>query len=135
VLVPDCPVTVPGRPDVVRLRQLAREGVTVLLGDDAPLPDLSAAGDLPVTVQRMGHLDPSGLLPEALGARPDEVWVLRPDAHVAAVLTRAADVAPAVARLLARTQKDPVPLTPRRLGVSLRTGPEAATTTVLGRSS
>jgi 3-(3-hydroxy-phenyl)propionate hydroxylase len=88
-----------------------------------------------VTVQRMGHLDPSGLLPEALGARPDEVWVLRPDAHVAAVLTRAADVAPAVARLLARTQKDPVPLTPRRLGVSLRTGPEAATTTVLGRSS
>ena len=109
VLVPDCPVTVPGRPDVVRLRQLAREGVTVLLGDDAPLPDLSAAGDLPVTVHRMGHLDPSGLLPEALGARPDEVWVLRPDAHVAAVLTRAADVAPAVARLLARTVPTPVP--------------------------
>src|SRR5215218_4385179 len=35
VLVPDCPITVPGRPDLVRLRQLARAGVTVLLGDDA----------------------------------------------------------------------------------------------------
>ena len=38
--------------------------------------------------------------------RPDEIWVLRPDAHVAAVLTRPADVLPAVSRLLAR----PVPV-------------------------
>jgi pentachlorophenol monooxygenase/3-(3-hydroxy-phenyl)propionate hydroxylase len=117
VLVPDYPVTVPGRPDVLRLRQLAREGVTVLVGDDAVLPALpDLAGDagqggppLPVSVHRMGDLDPSGLLREALGARPDEVWVLRPDAHIAAVLTRSADVIPAVARLLARTVPTPVP--------------------------
>src|SRR3954468_9753194 len=108
VLVPDCPVTVAGRPGIVRLRQLAREGITVLAGDDAALPRLpeTLAGDLPVSVHRIGDLDPTPVLREALGARPDEIWVLRPDAHVAAVLPRAADVAPAVARLLAR----PVPV-------------------------
>lgn len=105
VLVPDCPVTVPGRPDVVRLRQLARESITVLLGDDAPALDLVVARGLPVSVHHMDDLDPSGLLREALDARPGEVWVLRPDAHIAAVLTGTADVADAVARLLAR----PVP--------------------------
>jgi pentachlorophenol monooxygenase/3-(3-hydroxy-phenyl)propionate hydroxylase len=102
VLVPDCPVTVPGRPDVVRLRQLARSGVTVLLGDDAAPPPLPGLGDLPVAVHRIRDLDPGPTLREALGARSDEIWVLRPDGHVAAVLTRTADVAPAVARLLAR---------------------------------
>ncbi|MFW3171633.1 FAD-dependent monooxygenase [Geodermatophilus sp. CPCC 206100] len=106
VLVPDCPVTVPGRPDVVRLRQLAREGITLLAGDDAALP-APPAGDLPVSVHRIRDLDASPVLREALGARPDEIWVLRPDAHVAAVLTSPADVAPAVARLLARPEQDP----------------------------
>jgi 3-(3-hydroxy-phenyl)propionate hydroxylase len=35
--------------------------------------------------------------------------VLRPDGHVAAVLTRTADVAPAVARLLSQPVPSPVP--------------------------
>lgn len=109
VLVPDYPVTVPGRPDVVRLRQLAREGITVLVGDDAPAPDLTGVGDVPVAVHRTGDLDPGGQLARALGARPDEVWVLRPDAHIAAVLTRSRDVAPAVGRLLARAVATAVP--------------------------
>jgi 2-polyprenyl-6-methoxyphenol hydroxylase-like FAD-dependent oxidoreductase len=109
VLVPDCPVTVAGRPDLDRLRRLAREGVTVLLGDDAPVPDLPGLGAVPVAVHRIADLDPTPVLREALGARPDEVWVLRPDAHVAAVLTRAADIAPAVARSLARPVPAPVP--------------------------
>jgi hypothetical protein len=108
VLVPDVPVTVTGRPEVTRLRQLAREGVTVLVGDDAALPaDLPA--DLPVGVHRMRDLDAGPALREALGARPDEVWVLRPDAHIAAVLTRAADVLPAVSRLLSHPVPSPVP--------------------------
>ncbi|NYJ07250.1 FAD-dependent monooxygenase [Petropleomorpha daqingensis] len=100
VLVPDCPVTVPGRPDVVRLRQLAREGITVLAGDDAVLP---AAGP-PVAVHRIADLDPTPVLRDALGARPDELWVLRPDAHVAAVLTRTEDVGPAIDRLRGLTR-------------------------------
>ncbi|ADB74622.1 FAD-dependent monooxygenase [Geodermatophilus obscurus] len=124
VLVPDCPVTVPGRPDVVRLRQLAREGVTVLVGD-AEVPVLPAFGDLPVAVHRIRDLDPTPILREALGARPDEIWVLRPDGHVAAVVTDPAQVAPAVARVLARSQKDPLPPTPRKLGVGPWRGPRA----------
>jgi 3-(3-hydroxy-phenyl)propionate hydroxylase len=108
VLVPDCPVTVAGRPALTRLRQLARGGITVLVGEDAPLPELPEAlpGDLPVAVHRIRDIDAEHILRDALGARPDEVWVLRPDAHVAAVLPHTADVAPAVARLLGR----PVPV-------------------------
>lgn len=109
VLVPDYPVTVPGRPDVVRLRQLAREGVTLLLGDDAPVPELPGTGELPVAVHRIRDLDPGAELAQALGAHPDDVWVLRPDAHVAAVLTDPARVPPAVARLLGRSVTTPVP--------------------------
>jgi pentachlorophenol monooxygenase/3-(3-hydroxy-phenyl)propionate hydroxylase len=57
----------------------------------------------------MRDLDPSPVLREALGARPAEIWVLRPDAHVAAVLTDPAQVPAAVARLLARPVPSPVP--------------------------
>ena len=111
VLVPDCPVAVPGRPEIVRLRQLAREGVTVLLGDDAPAPALpeSLTGDLPVAVHRLRDLDAGPTLRDALEARSDEVWVLRPDAHVAAVLRSPAEVTAAVARLLSRPVPSPVP--------------------------
>jgi 3-(3-hydroxy-phenyl)propionate hydroxylase len=128
VLVPDVPVTVAGRPEVTRLRQLAREGLTVLLGDDAAVPEvpeqfglpagshreLASGGgqggpSLPVAVHRIADLDATPALREALGARPDELWVLRPDAHIAAVLTRAADVVPAVSRLLSLPVPSPVP--------------------------
>jgi 3-(3-hydroxy-phenyl)propionate hydroxylase len=111
ILVPDCPVTVPGRPDVVRLRQLARTGITVLVGDDAAAPTLpgSLPADLPVAVHRLVDFDDGPTLRQSLDARPDEIWVLRPDAHVAAVLTRPGDVGPAVARLLASPVPAPVP--------------------------
>jgi 2-polyprenyl-6-methoxyphenol hydroxylase-like FAD-dependent oxidoreductase len=98
VLVPDCPVTVAGRPEITRLRQLARSGFTVLLGDDAPSPPGPWPRDVPIAVRRMRDLDPGPTLREALGARPDEAWLLRPDAHVAAVVTTPADLTRAVAR-------------------------------------
>ena len=83
----------------MRLRQLARGGVLVLLGDRAAVPALPPGGH-PVEVHRFADLDPGSTLRDALGARDDEAWVLRPDAHVAAVLTRPEDVAAALARLL-----------------------------------
>lgn len=98
VLAPDVPVQVAGRPDLTRLRALAREGLTVLLATgapDVPAPD----PDGPVAVHRIDDLDPSGLLAGALGACADEIWVLRPDAHVAAVLTDPADLPAALARI------------------------------------
>ena len=54
----------------------------------------------------MRDLDPGPTLREALGARPDETWVLRPDAHVAAVATCPADVAAAVSRIQAMPEAD-----------------------------
>ncbi|GAA0232976.1 FAD-dependent monooxygenase [Cryptosporangium japonicum] len=95
VLVPDCPVT-----GARRLRELARTGVTVLVAPAAATPAVEG----PVTVHRIDELDPGGLLTEVLGARPDEYWVLRPDAHVAAVVTTVADLTTALGRLFAREE-------------------------------
>jgi 3-(3-hydroxy-phenyl)propionate hydroxylase len=87
VLLPDCPVTCQDRPDVVRLRQLLRRGLTLLAGDDVDLDELRRALDgtpAEVEVRRMSDLAPE--LAGILDARPDEVWLVRPDAHVAAVV-------------------------------------------------
>jgi len=110
VLAPDCPIIVTGRPDFTRLRQLAREGITVLVGDcvDVPVALPAVQNDLPITVHRIRDLDAGPTLRTALGARPDEIWVLRPDAHVAAVLTNAKDVSPAVDRLIGSTVPSPI---------------------------
>ena len=96
VLVPDVPlpgesyISTPrvGRSNAagppVRLRELAREGFLVLLaaGVDARAADAAArAVAAPV---RVAPLDTS--VAAALGARPGEAWVLRPDAHIAAVV-------------------------------------------------
>ncbi|MFC4944138.1 FAD-dependent monooxygenase [Pseudonocardia sp. GCM10023141] len=80
VLVPDAPVVVAGR--VTRLRELARDGILVLTTDALPIPP----GSGPVRVLCLPDIDPSGELTVALGAKPGEVWVIRPDAHIAAVL-------------------------------------------------
>lgn len=106
VLLPDCPVHVPGRPDLARLRQLAREGVCLLVGDTVDVDRLMpAVGDVvaPLQVHRLRDL--AADLPGLLHARPHEVWVVRPDAHVAAVVPGAQTdwVGAAVHRLLAQS--------------------------------
>jgi pentachlorophenol monooxygenase/3-(3-hydroxy-phenyl)propionate hydroxylase len=83
VLVPDAPA--PGR----RFRELCRDGFTVLAAPGADLAAATTAADAvagPVQVLELAAVDQTGALAEALGARPGEVWVIRPDAHVAAVL-------------------------------------------------
>jgi pentachlorophenol monooxygenase/3-(3-hydroxy-phenyl)propionate hydroxylase len=103
VLLPDCPVTDPdsGRP--TRLRVLARRGLTLLVaGPERASVESAVRGavDAPLHVYAADDLDPSGALVEALGARPGEVWVLRPDAYVAAVLRPGDDVARAAHRVI-----------------------------------
>jgi pentachlorophenol monooxygenase/3-(3-hydroxy-phenyl)propionate hydroxylase len=92
-----------------RLRQICRDGVLLLAGsavDIAPLRRVAAApGGAPVRVVPQAAVSPDGALAAALGSRPHEVWVIRPDAHVAAVLDRpdAAAVVAAIDRLLGRS--------------------------------
>lgn len=93
ILAPDAPVTVPDRSGATRFLQLAREGFTVLVtegGDLDVVADAAAAAippklGAPMRVLRLGDIDASGVLTKALAARPREAWVIRPDAHVAAI--------------------------------------------------
>jgi 3-(3-hydroxy-phenyl)propionate hydroxylase len=112
VLLPDGPVV---RPDGARnrLRALARDGFLLLTG---PTSDATAARAAaadapgPVRVLALGAIDSDaidsdGTLAAALAARDDEVWVVRPDAHVAAVLAAPTrhDITAALDRAAART--------------------------------
>jgi pentachlorophenol monooxygenase/3-(3-hydroxy-phenyl)propionate hydroxylase len=87
VILPDVPVQVAGAD---RLRQLARSGLLVLASDDVDVAALSAAvnkaTDAPASVHTLSSLDPSGVLAAALAAAPGEVRLVRPDAHVAAIV-------------------------------------------------
>ncbi|WP_433324690.1 FAD-dependent monooxygenase [Spirillospora sp. CA-294931] len=77
VIVPDAPIAARG---ATRLRQLLRDGFAFI--GDGPAP----AARVPLTVLRPSELDPSGELAATLGIRAGEAWVVRPDAHLAAIL-------------------------------------------------
>lgn len=89
VLVPDSPVRAPAG-GTTRLRALARDGFLLLVAaggaDAAAYARHVGAAPGPVRVLALAEIDPDGELTAALGARPGEVWVIRPDAHIAAVL-------------------------------------------------
>jgi pentachlorophenol monooxygenase/3-(3-hydroxy-phenyl)propionate hydroxylase len=106
VLVPDSPVRVSGRPEISRVRELLRDGLTVLttVGTDrievaAAVARASAA---PVQLLGLDRIDVDGALTAALEARANEAWLIRPDGHVAAVLPdpHEAEVTLAVQRAL-----------------------------------
>ena len=94
ILVPDCPVTVPGRPEVVAAAATGPVGVHACCSATTRRrrPD-AGRRTCPSRCTGCATSIPGPTLREALGARPDETWVLRPDAHVAAVVTSPADVA------------------------------------------
>jgi pentachlorophenol monooxygenase/3-(3-hydroxy-phenyl)propionate hydroxylase len=105
VIVPDVPVSVPGRPEVTRLREIAREGLLALAGPGVDLPAMAAAltsavGEAPHAVHAMERIEPSGILLKSLGAQPGEVWLVRPDAHTCAVVRDPAALAAAARRTL-----------------------------------
>jgi len=98
ILLPDLPTP------AGRLRELCRAGITLLVGpgvDPERVRGPVAPAGVPVRVLTFDDVSPD--LAGVLQAEPDEVWVIRPDAYVAAVLKQpnAADVAAAGARLLA----------------------------------
>ncbi|MGW5877462.1 FAD-dependent monooxygenase [Nocardiopsis terrae] len=98
VILPDAPVTVADRPGTTRLRPLLREGLTLLLaagpdtGTDrealrrAVHTAATEATPAPVTTLRLDEIDTTGALRRALAPEPGQVWLVRPDAHVAAVV-------------------------------------------------
>lgn len=105
VILPDMPVTVPDRPEVRRLRDIAREGILVLTGDGVdPQAAAKALADVtaPVQIRPVSAVETTGRLAGVLALRPDEAWVIRPDAHVAAVVRDIADLPGAVRRSIGR---------------------------------
>jgi 3-(3-hydroxy-phenyl)propionate hydroxylase len=102
ILVPDSPVTAPGRPGVTRLRELLRDGYAVLLGDADELAAVrqavSRATAAPVQVIAASGLGGGSDVIGMLTMRAGEAWIIRPDAYVAAVVP-AADTAAVTAAL------------------------------------
>jgi len=108
ILVPDVPISYAERTGVTTLRALAREGFVVLCacGADADAARTAASAvTVPVRVIEAGALDDAGPLAAAGLAEAGEVWVIRPDAHAAAVLSHPgpADIETALRRALGMT--------------------------------
>jgi pentachlorophenol monooxygenase/3-(3-hydroxy-phenyl)propionate hydroxylase len=104
VLPPDAPVRVPGRPGPSRLRQLHRAGPLVLTTEGVDrarvAAAVAAATRAPSLVLDLAEIDLDGGLSTVLGCRQGEVWVIRPDGHIVAVVPPAR-VPAAIARMLA----------------------------------
>ena len=107
VIVPDTPITDPERPAASRLRDIARDSLLLLVSDDVAQGNVQAfvAGLIPAPVRavQVGTLTPSSSLAGLLNTKPGEVWVVRPDCHIAAVVpaTDRAALAGALRRALA----------------------------------
>ncbi len=89
VICPDGACRPAGGGHRVRLRQLIGPGFLVVSGGARHVPELAeatAACPLPVAVYALSDIEGGGALAEALRAGPDTAHVVRPDAHLCAVL-------------------------------------------------
>ncbi len=104
VVVPDVPIRSVDVSGATRLRQIARDGFLVLAGDDVDTDAVAAtvakATTAPTRVLALADVDTTGALRDALRAEPGQLWVIRPDAHLAAIVpaTDTAALAEAVQR-------------------------------------
>jgi pentachlorophenol monooxygenase/3-(3-hydroxy-phenyl)propionate hydroxylase len=101
VVVCEAPISMAGSSG--RLRAIARDGFLLLVGpavDLALVRKAAAEARGPIRILALDEIDAGGAVREGLAARSDEVWVIRPDAHVAAVLT-----APALADVTATLRR------------------------------
>ncbi len=89
VILSDVPIQIPGVPAVRRSREIARAGVLALTSQGVDPAGVSTALEAvthaPIQVHAMSDIDHDGALARALQAKTGEVWLIRPDAHVAAV--------------------------------------------------
>jgi hypothetical protein len=106
VIIPDVPIKLASRPEVTRLREIARAGLLTLTTTAVDRGEIGAGlrsvASAPTYTYSMEEIDPGRLLVRTLGARPDEIWLVRPDAHVAAILPSGASgmLIPAAQRML-----------------------------------
>jgi len=104
VLIPDLPLLLPGTTTPTRLGAVARQGVLALCGagvDPGTVRSVVAeVTSSPVLVLSLPEIDCDGTIGATLDVQAPEVWLLRPDAHVAAVVA-SAGVAAALRRMLA----------------------------------
>lgn len=107
VVLPDGPAGDPEDAAVTRVRQLCRSGLLALAGPGVDLQacrtalaDALPAG-APTRVMGLAEVDVDGVLRGSLQARDDEIWLVRPDAHLAACVRRPNDLAAAARRALA----------------------------------
>ncbi|WP_330255511.1 aromatic-ring hydroxylase C-terminal domain-containing protein [Nocardia sp. NBC_00565] len=106
--MPDAPVSLPdgGRG---RLRELARDGFLLLAAPGADVQSLArcaaAATPAPIRGLEIMAVDSDGALAAALKSEPGEVWLVRPDAYIAAALVEpsADELATAIRRAVGAT--------------------------------
>ncbi|MFW6090306.1 MAG: FAD-dependent monooxygenase [Actinomycetota bacterium] len=111
VIIPDCPALDESDASVTRLRQICRSGLLALGGSQADLPACESAlrdalpPGAPVRVLLIEDVDVDGVLRTALQTGDDEVWLVRPDAHLAACVRSPSELAAAARRALALTTR------------------------------
>jgi hypothetical protein len=90
ILIPDMPIVDRARPNVRRLREIVRDGLLALVAPGADRSSveeaLRSATGAPRRAVRMERLCSDGEVVVSLGAKEGEVWLVRPDGYVAAVL-------------------------------------------------
>jgi 3-(3-hydroxy-phenyl)propionate hydroxylase len=90
VIVPDTPIKLVDRPAVTRLREIARDGLLALTSAEvdarATEEAMRDAVVSPCRAYSIPEIDIGGQLNDALGARVGETFLIRPDAHLAAIV-------------------------------------------------
>ncbi|HLR83754.1 MAG TPA: FAD-dependent monooxygenase, partial [Nocardioidaceae bacterium] len=99
VLLPD--VITRRDKESIPLRTLARAGLLILVGPQVDTVTLDAAVR-GLVAHPVRVLDPEMGVREALGMRDDELWLIRPDAYIAAIVRDVDGVVAALSRLLGR---------------------------------
>lgn len=105
VILPDA-VTPDAAHGKARVRELTREGLLVLAGDAHNVAEVEGVlsgvvpQGMPIRILPFADLGDDGVVAAGLAAVPEELWLVRPDAHTAACVRTPEDLAEAVHHLL-----------------------------------